>query len=256
MPAMNSRLVSGFAAILALLLVSARCGLNHNDVEPSAGLHVLFIGNSLTYANDLPGILQAMAHESGGVEISVTSVTYGGAGLQDHWLGGEAVRVIRRGGWDVVVLQQGPSATEGRPSLLEYSKRFAAEIRKVGARPALYMVWPAESRSFDFDGVSESYRMAAEQVDGLLFPAGEAWRAAWRRDSSIELYAEDRFHPSASGSYLAALVMFQQLTGASPVGLPAHLTLRSGQSLDVPDAWAPLLQDAAVEANRTFARVP
>ena len=54
-------------------------------------------------------------------------------------------------------MQQGPSATEGRPSLLEYAEFFADEIRAVGAEPALYMVWPSQARSFDFEGVSDSY---------------------------------------------------------------------------------------------------
>ncbi|MCH8125145.1 hypothetical protein IIC38_04175 [candidate division KSB1 bacterium] len=36
--------------------------------------------------------------------------------------------------------------------------------RAVKAQTALYMVWPAASRFFDFDGVSDSYKTAAEGV--------------------------------------------------------------------------------------------
>jgi len=154
------------------------------------------------------------------------------------------------------VLQQGPSATEGRPSLLEYSDLFAQDIRAVGARPALYMVWPEEARSFDFAGVSESYRLAAEAVDGLLFPAGEAWLEAWRRDPTLELYGPDRFHPSPAGSYLAALVMFEQLTGRSPRGLPSTVVTAppNGLEIRIDPGAATVLQAAAEEANRRFAR--
>ena len=92
------------------------------------------------------------------------------------------------GGWDFVIMQQGPSATEGRPSLLEYSKRFGEMIRESGAEPALYMVWPAEDRPFDWDGVRDSYAMAADSAMGLFMPAGEGWRVAWESDSTLPFY--------------------------------------------------------------------
>ncbi|MDH3224200.1 MAG: hypothetical protein OEO23_10835, partial [Gemmatimonadota bacterium] len=55
---------------------------------------------------------------------------------------------------------------------------------------------------------------AAANVDGTLFPAGEAWRAAWRVDESLGLYGGDGFHPSVLGSYLAALTIYQRIDGA------------------------------------------
>jgi hypothetical protein len=237
--------------------VLAACGAGGvTGIDRTDGLQVLFIGNSLTYANDLPGILLALLDSAGARGATVSSVALANFGLEDHWAEGSALAAIRSGGWDVVVLQQGPSATEGRPSLLDYAARFATEITAVGARPALYMVWPARDRSFDFDGVSDSYATAAREVDGLLFPAGEAWREAWRRDPSLALYGEDGFHPSPAGSYLAALVMVQQLTGKDPRGLPAHLTPRSpvDPEVNLDPQVARLLQEAAAEANRRFAR--
>jgi hypothetical protein len=185
---------------------------------------------------------------------TIESITQPNVGLEDHWNLGFVQDAIDRGGWDVIVLQQGPSATEGRPSLLEYSRRLAEQPTRVGARIALYMVWPSTARSFDFDGVSESYTMAAEQVSGMLLPAGEAWRVAWQSDPDLSLYGPDGFHPSVTGSYLAALVIFQQLAGESPRGLPANLELSSGRTLaiDLPADKIVLLQEAAVEANQRF----
>ena len=87
--------------------------------------------------------------------------------LEDHWNQGNARAAIAKGGWSVVVLQQGPSALpESRVLLRDYSKRFAAEARKAGARTALYMVWPSKARARDFDDVSESYALAARDVAG------------------------------------------------------------------------------------------
>ena len=144
-------------------------------------------------------------------------------------------------------MQQGPSATEGRASLLEYSSLFAEKARDAGARVGLYMVWPANARRYDFEGVSESYAMAADSARGLLFPVGDAWREAWCRDPDITLYGPDAFHPSPAASYLAALVIYGRLTSSDPRGLPAHLELASGYApdLSLDDRTATLLQEAA-----------
>lgn len=145
---------------------------------------------------------------------------------------------------------------ESRVLLRRDAALFASEIREAGARPALYMVWPSRSRGFDFDGVSVSYRTAAREVGGLLLPVGEAWRAAWTRDPKAELYSADGFHPTAEGSYLAALVMYEALYRQSPLGLPGRIPEngRGASLVDLPPAEARLLQEAAAEANRRFGK--
>ena len=182
--------------------------------------------------------------------MNVRSVAYPDFSLEDHWNQGDARRAIALGKWDVVVLQQGPSSLpESRVLLLEFARRFAAEIRRVGARPALYMVWPSSQRQADFERSSESYRLAAEEVEGMLFAVGDAWRATWRRDANIVLYSLDGLHPSPAGSYLAALVMVGQLYSRSPVGLPSRLRLASGGQLEISASLAGVLQAAAAEVN-------
>ncbi len=214
-------------------------------------IRVLFVGNSLTSTNNLPGVVKALAESDGTHRLTVRGVTNPDWGLEDHWKEGDVQRLIQSGEWDVVVLQQGPSATEGRPSLIEFSRQFADLGQATGTRVALYMVWPAASRSFDFDDVSLSHRLAAEGAGGMLLPVGEAWRAAWRVDPSISLYGPDGFHPSPIGTYLAALVMVQQLTGLSPAGLPGTVTAGS-TTIRIDGAQVSLLQAAAAEAVRTY----
>lgn len=180
-------------------------------IQP-APVRILFIGNSLTYANDLPAMVCAMARAAGKRAVceSIAKPDYG---LEEHWNEKSAQREIARG-WDVVVLQQGPSALpESRALLIRYVKRFDEEIRRAGGRTALYMVWPSLARRGDFPGVSRSYTAAAAAVKGLLLPVGDAWRAAWKADSKLALYGPDGFHPSPAGSYLAALVAYQQIFG-------------------------------------------
>jgi hypothetical protein len=115
-------------------------------------------------------------------------------------------------------------------------------------------VWPTVSRQQDFDRATESYALAAADVDGMHFPAGEGWRAAWRLEPTAPLYAGDGLHASAAGSYEAALVIYAGLTGRSPVGLPARVRLPDGSVLGVSEALAPVLQRAAAEAVAKFGR--
>jgi hypothetical protein len=223
---------------------------------PPAGVPaVLFIGNSLTYWNDMPGMVRALFDSAGPERYTIETVGVPDASLEDQWALGTAVRAVDAGGWRVVVLQQGPSSLpDSRVLLREWTRRFADRITSRGGRPALYMVWPSVSRAGDFDRVVESYTLAAQDVGGMLFPVGEAWRAAWRRDPNLALYSPDGLHPSAEGSYLAAIVIHAVLSGRSPVGLPTTLRLENGGRVQINPAVAAILQAAAAEANERFAR--
>ncbi|MEO8219135.1 MAG: hypothetical protein ABI718_18830 [Acidobacteriota bacterium] len=190
-------------------------------VSPPANrsIVILFVGNSLTAVNDLPGMVCRMAAQTGKA-LLCDSVVAGGFSLDDHLATGTAARRIAEGRWNIVALQQGPSALpESRDSLRASAAEFATIIRASRATPALYAVWPWESRSFDFPAVAESYRLATEDVGGLLFPAGQAWTEAWKRDRLLPLYGPDLFHPSATGTYLAALVIYRQIFGSIPIDL-------------------------------------
>lgn len=214
------------------------------------GLHLLFVGNSLTYVNNLPGILEALADSAHEPLLETRMVAKPDYSLEDHWNDGEARTTIGAGGWTVVVLQQGPSSLESsRALLLQFVKAFADPIGKASARPALYQVWPTIDRTTDFARANESYRLAAASVNGILFPVGEAWLAAMRRDPTLPLYAFDGLHPSVEGSYLAALVIYATLYDKSPVGLPAVLRRRDGTTFSIPPAAAAVLQAAADEVT-------
>ena len=105
---------------LMLFTVLAACAGGQQALAPlpAGGHHVLFIGNSLTYVNDLPATLSALAAASGDT-IRVSSVAFPDYALEDHLAEGSAAKAIALGGWELVVLQQGPSSVEanrqGRP---------------------------------------------------------------------------------------------------------------------------------------------
>lgn len=220
------------------------------------GLKVLFVGNTLTSTNNLPQMVQTIG-EATGYEIAVRSLTFMNYSLNDHWGRGEAQRTIQAADWDIVVLQQGPShlALE-KLQLKEVTQKFDPIIRAQGATPALLMVWPEASRPASFDAVADSYTKAADAVQGMLFPVGEAWRAAWNLDPELALYGPDGFHPTELATVLGALVIYQQLFGESPVGLPDRLvpTTKGLPILTIPSHLNTILQEAAATANAEFGR--
>jgi hypothetical protein len=223
------------------------------EEEPPNALRVLFIGNSLTSTNNLPGVLESLA-DSADVEQPLVwgAVTGSDVSLEDHWNAGTARAGLEARQWHVVFMQQGPSSLpQNAQHLAEWSERWATEIRAIPARPALYMVWPVPDGSYQ--AVSDAYRNAAEGIDGMLAPVGEAFREALRRDPEAPLFQNDDFHPSLHGTYLAAIVMLAVLYDVEPVGLPAGVRTDRG-TLRIPAADALALQQAAAYAVENFAR--
>jgi hypothetical protein len=215
---------------------------------PAGGKHVLFIGNSLTSVHELPRTVEQLAALTGDT-VRTAMLAKPDYALIDHLADGSAQAIIKREHWDVVVMQQGSSALdESRVVLYDGVDRLAPLIRAAGGTPAMYEVWPTIDRPFDVPRVRVSYLTAAQRVNGMFLPAGTAWQEAWQRSASLVLYEADGLHPSSTGTFLAALVMTEQLTGKDVRMLPA-VAFADGRSLDLPVATIRLLQEAAHAAN-------
>jgi hypothetical protein len=207
---------------------------------------ILFIGNSLTDANGLEGRVRELAGDAG-TTIKVAAVARPGYSLEDHLANGPALDRIRSGRFGVVVLQQGPSTrAQSRADLIRDADRLAQEIRAVHARPVLLMVWPLPGQRQE--DVSASYRAAAVATGSSLVPAGEAWQAARRRDPSLVFTGPDGFHPSALGTYLAALALHCRLHGRLPP-VRALAVERERSGVPLTDEQARLLREAACAAD-------
>jgi hypothetical protein len=196
-------------AILFYLLIIASSLSNAS----AKSLKVLYVGNSLTYTNDLPSLIAAIAKQDS-VDITYTTFAFPDYSLEDHWNEGKVEDVIATGHYDFVVAQQGPSALpESQVLLLEYVNRFQAICKKHNTKLLLYMVWPSKARLFDLDNVIASYTKAASTTGASLSPAGLAWKLAWQNDPSLSLYGPDNFHPGMQGSLLAAMTLYASISG-------------------------------------------
>jgi hypothetical protein len=234
--------------------LAVRLDVNNIEADGLADhAKVLFIGNSLTYVNDLPGMLSAIAAQAGKTLVTA-EVAEGGFALEDHFRVGRAQVEIAKG-YDLVILQQGPSSLKAsQVNLLQWATRFDPLIRASGARPALYMVWPELARFDVFDDVHDSYSNAALAIDGMFIPGGEAWRESWRIDPALKFYGADDFHPSTLGTYAVALTMFAELFRQTPADLPATFALANGTQIALDPAQARAVQQGAWQAHLQFGR--
>src|SRR3954452_23465315 len=102
---------------------------------------VLFVGNSFTARNDLPGLIATLA-AARGKSLRHRLISAGGASLRTHWNAGQALEEIRGGGRDHVVLQEQSTLPVRNARRMHESVRlFDEAIRAAGARTALYMTW-------------------------------------------------------------------------------------------------------------------
>lgn len=190
-------------------------------------INVLFVGNSLTYSNNLPELVKRIA-ACDSVELTYRSISLPNYALVDHWNDGAAQQEIKTGKYNFVVVQQGPSSqTEGRTYLLDYGLKFDALCDQYRTKLVSYMVWPSKARSFDFRGVFESYKLLADSANGIFCPAGKAWLNVWDYDPEFTLYSADDFHPEYRGSLLAAFMIYGSIMKKKNLAFADYTKLKS-----------------------------
>ena len=217
------------------------------DATAAAPIHVLFIGNSYTYVNDLPTMTAQFAH-AGGVTIQPTAVTQGGATLAVMIAQTQAVAAIAQGSWTYVVLQgQSVEPAADLSHFLASAKTLAADAAQVGAAVAFYQTWPRKAGDALYGEawtggtpqtlaklLHDGYDKAAVQNGGVRVPVGDAWLLTLTQHPEINLYQDDGSHPVVAGTYLAACVFATTLFHVNPAAVtwaPSELPATQASAL-------------------------
>jgi hypothetical protein len=229
-----ARLARGMALIAALALPSlAGCSGAAPTCDPNDGncVRILFVGNSYTYVNDLPGTFAALAR-SGGHEVETDALASGGATLADHLADAATVPELDSRKWNFVVLQEQseiPSVAASRDYTMYPAVRtLVGMIRQRNETPVLFMTWahrdgwPANGMP-DYESMQRSidsgYISIAAELDTPVGPVGYTWFIVRRQDPDIALWQDDGSHPSTAGTYLAACVFYAVVFRKTPEGL-------------------------------------
>jgi len=183
-------------------------------------LKVLFIGNSFTARNDLPGMIETLA-KGAGLRFDHRLISVGGASLRTHWNKGEAQRAIETGGYDYVVLQeQSTLPIKNAARMHENVRLFDGVIRGAGAKTALYLTWARGHAPQSQRAITDAYESIGAETGATVVPVGVAWEKYLKKHDTPALHDRDGSHPSPAGTYVAACVFVATLFGRDPVGLP------------------------------------
>ena len=200
-----------FLLLLCICFCAITSASNKLPENKNTTIHILFIGNSLTYTNDLPKLVKVHAITKG-IKIKTHMVALPNYSLEDHWNEGNIQQLIATDKYDFVVIQQGPSSQqEGRDMLINYGKKYAALCSKHDATLAYFMVWPSLQYYHTRHAVIQNYQDAATINNAIILPVGASWKGYYIASKSNDYYGFDGFHPSLKGSKAAATTIVSHL---------------------------------------------
>lgn len=228
------------------------------DPAKETELRVLFLGNSLTYYNDMPALFRELAL-SEGKKIYVDSVTKGAATVaqfvdRNTEIGATAYCKLTDEKWNVVIIEPSRRITPDEDTVMGAELAASSVIsdlaKNAGASLMLYTVWGNNNgmmRIYGMTGVSSSKALSSREIthrehakfmydanvkvsDYLggvpMVNAGLAFENVMSARPDIDLYFTDLRHPSLAGSYLAACCFFAAIYGEKT----APLTFNAGLS--------------------------
>ena len=180
---------------------------------------MLFIGNSFTTTNDLPGMLIAIAKAGKDITIESKVISAGGASLRRHWNAGAADTVIDEK-WDYVVFQeQSTLPVKNSKRFHENVREFVPAMKRSGATMVLYMTWARKMEPDNQKLLTDSYKEIGKELAATVVPVGIAWQKLLEENAKPVLHAKDGSHPTVAGTYLAACTFYAALFDGDPTKL-------------------------------------
>lgn len=184
---------------------------------------VLFIGNSHTERHGGMDWLVGnfVAAEDPTRPWEAEHRTSSGVTLEYHLQNGAPQR-IRKGDWDVVVLQEYLPGIESRTiePFLDHARRMDAIVEGSGARSVFYMTWPQGRGDWAaLDDFVTAHREVEAELGVKVAPVGVAFARAQAERPDLDLIDADAIHATWAGAYLAAAVIYATLFDRSPEGL-------------------------------------
>ena len=238
---------------------------------------ILTFGNSYTSANGLSSMLEELLRSANSPS-NTSDFTNGGWTIASHWAdvntSGSAQNLsLASGVWDTVIVQdqsQIPGFYRTNSDWLASkngSIDLADRIDTEGAAMMLLMTWGRRNGDASNallypnytvmqDRIEEGYIdyrdniSASTSAEIYIAPVGLAFKHIHdsialaggdplsTTSTFYGLYDPDGSHPSTSGSYLTACVLFSALTGDSPVGLTDNTTMDATLRLTLQQAAA------------------
>ncbi len=248
--------MKNLVSFLCLLFVF--CGLCRAEEEK----RVLIIGNSYTFYNNLPQVLQAISTKSK-CPLIVESYTAGAMSLRgflEDPAHAKARQLIESGNYDWLVLQDQSQTPAYKPEeTMDSVRRWTQIAQKQGTKVLLFLTWAHATADGNKlcplvsmqEQTSTTYCKAAIENKVKVAPVGEAWGAWYRKNPDKELHTKDMSHPNAMGTYLAACVIHATISG-KPVKASGTLKIGKQTVIRIPKGTAKELQAVANSTVKGF----
>jgi hypothetical protein len=188
---------------------------------------VLILGNSRVFFHDMPDMVRDIADSARApVLYAITTRTWPGARLEDHWKDDVVQRLLRQR-WDTVIIQAESAAQiddAATQSFLTHGEKLVAAASASGSPVAVIVNWAYDNSAYTgpYQGnrprhigvIQASHRALARRTGASLINTGEVWEEVRAADASVTLYEPDGNHPSIDGSYLSALMIYGYISGS------------------------------------------
>ncbi|MCJ8291452.1 MAG: hypothetical protein HRT58_16720 [Crocinitomicaceae bacterium] len=215
---MLKKFFNGILALFATGTVTAQS-------EP---LKILFIGNSYTHMNNMPKMFEKIS-KNAGMDVLVEKSAQSGASFHVHSEREDMFEAINKRQWDYVILQGYSRELTFDPEYLDtatipFVNQITDSIFKNNACTNLlfYMTWGYDEGFQEREEVNtyekmaskieSGYRYLSDTYDIPVVPVGMAWKKV-KAMNAMDLYADDRAHPSKEGSFLVASTFFESIFG-------------------------------------------
>jgi hypothetical protein len=214
-------------------------------------IKILFIGDSFTFKNNMPAILQGMLGSNYIVDMEAEPArTLDTAyGETQH-----VINMIKNGGYTYVILQDRSSeAFLGNVKFEQVIPKFVSLITQSGATPVLFEPWTYRSDAPEYGASGYCSMLSHSPIYSVLCDGGttspakvQQWlkqeytkigaangiavvyvgEAFWAVDDREKLLFNvcDAMHPTLAGTYLIALMFWQFLTKGDVTNISTPLT--------------------------------
>ncbi|UUC45342.1 T9SS type A sorting domain-containing protein [Flavobacterium cerinum] len=186
--------------------------------------NILFVGNSMTYYNDMPVIFRDIANNKG-KNVATQMHAPGGTGFINHVTNPQVYNLFKSKEWHAVILQPGTGESAGVTSSVNTTAQrgqiLIDSIRKYSpcAKIMLYEIPYGVPAATDYatyfvlqTQIRDSITKMADLLHIPFVPAGESARMHYNTQQDLLLHSTyNDVHPNLNGSYLVASTMYASL---------------------------------------------
>ncbi|MBE5959078.1 MAG: hypothetical protein E7254_09505 [Lachnospiraceae bacterium] len=187
---------------------------SQNNNQDNGVMDVLFIGNSMTYYNNLAKVVKGIAGLKGHT-INCTAATNGGQNLIYQSTASNILTAVQNGSYDVIILQDivggfdADKLEQGARQMISVVKQY-----QPNAEIVFYEPWPTKDTISGTGSLlpyfTNSYIKTAKASNAKLAPAGEAFYELYKTHG-LDYYCADNKHPQPLGTFTSAATIYYTL---------------------------------------------